>query len=175
MTDAVPGLAWPVIFVAALLGAAPAFAQDQPDEPKIFSIFASSEDRQYLSYAFEGCDECGIAQFACETGNSGILELTLMEFGDSDLAAWLTENGASAKLAFPSGALDFAAHRMDFSEMTGAWDVNLITFAEASALAPLAAGEEARISTARGDIELPHDEVDAANARAFIDACAQGG
>jgi hypothetical protein len=150
-------------------------AQDQPLEPSIFSIFASAEDRQYLSYALEGCDECGIAQIACENGNSCILELTLMEFGDSDLAAWLTENGASAKLVSASATLEFAAHRMDFSEMTGAWDVNLITFAEASALAPLAAGEAARISTARGDIDLPHSDVDAANARAFIDACAKGG
>ena len=156
----------------AFLAAPPAvLAQDAP----VVSVFATSEDGgHYLSYFLEDCGECGVAQFTCGDG-SGV-RLWLPDFEEQVLGKWLAEAGARVLMGMGDTLIEFVPRQMTFSEMTGAWDVEFVAWGyDASALEPLALAETAMIETTRGDITLPAFERDSAKARAFIDACLQGG
>lgn len=148
-----------------------AMAQDAP----VVSVFATSEDgARYLTYFLEDCGECGVAQFSC--GNGSGVTMWLPDFDEPTLGTWLAEGGARALMRMGDVLIEFVPQQMTFSEMTGAWDVEFVAWGyDASALEPLALSEAAIIETARGEIALPAFERDSANARAFIDACLQGG
>jgi hypothetical protein len=160
--------------VLAVLTAPPAaLAQDGP----VASVFAESEGAAYLTYFIEECGgECPVAQFTCADPHNIGVGLMLPDFEGEDIARWLTENGGAATLRFPSSTIEFVARQMNFSEMSGMWDVSLGSWdSDASALEPLALAEAGVIVTPKGEIALPALERDSANARAFIDACLRGG